>query len=94
MSEPQIIFVDYPDIDPCEEDNPLCVQHCLPRARFTDDGCFSYFPGHQTLREAIPWGFVKGQSEDDYPAEWLDKRLRACRRGYKYVRLDEREWIT
>lgn len=90
MSEPHIIFVDHPDVDPCEQDNPICVQTCLVRGRYRDDGgCF--LTAMPTLRYAILCGYTAERDEAAYPTEWLDKRLLICYKGHGYLRLDERE---
>lgn len=77
-----IIFVDYPEIDPCQEDNSIC-EKCFPRSRYRDDGhCF--LTAYPSLHEAIQYGWAK-QNETIYPPEWLDKRVGICKKGYVYL---------
>lgn len=81
-NEPCVIFVDRPEVDPCQEDNPIC-EKCLPRARYRDDGhCF--LTAYTSLREAIQYGWVK-QSQTTYPQEWLGKRIGICKKGHVYL---------
>ncbi len=90
MSEARIIFVDHPDVDPCEEDNPVCAQTCIVRGRYRDDGgCFlTVMP---TLRYAIQCGYTEKRDEAAYPTEWLDERLLICYKGRGYLRLEQTE---
>jgi hypothetical protein len=89
MDNLQIIFVDHPDVDPCEEDNPVCAQTCVVRARYRDDGgCF--LTDMPTLRYAILCGYTEKRNETAYPAAWLDERTLICRKGHAFLRRDGR----
>lgn len=90
MSKPRIIFVDHPDVNPCEEDNPVCAQTCPVRGRYRNDGgCF--LTAMPTLRYAIKCGYTEQKEESAYPLEWLDERLLICYKRHGYLRLDGRK---
>jgi len=76
MSEPRVVFVDYPAVDPCQPDNPVCVQTCPARGRWWDEDC-PYFP-QDNLRQAILHGFTEKREESAYPAGWLDQWVVIC----------------
>lgn len=83
----ELRFVDHPHVDPCEEDNPICVETCVVRARYRDDGhCFlTVMP---TLRYAMSCGYTAKHHEAAYPTEWPDRRVSICCKGHAYLRLD------
>ena len=76
MPEPRVVFVDYPGVDPCQLDNPICVQTCPVRGRWRDEDC-PYFP-QDTLRQAISHGFTEKRDDSAYPVEWLDRWVVVC----------------
>lgn len=92
MTASRIIFVDYPEVDPCKQDNSICVQTCPIRGRYRDDRC-PYF-GRSTLRDAILCGYTRKKDEAEYPSKWLDKWTIICYAGHAFVHLNSAEEET
>ena len=79
MSEPTVVFVDYPGVTPQEQDNPLCLANCRAQGRFGGESCIRC--NLPSLRRAVELGYTTARSPAAYPPAWLDRTVLVCHCG-------------
>jgi hypothetical protein len=87
MLEPTVIFCDYPDVCPEQQDNPVCMANCRAQGRFVGESCVRR--DVSSLRQAVELGYTKAKWAAAYSPDWLDRSVQICHCGHVLLALDQ-----